>query len=118
MHYRKSPKECITILPIEECELQIKGYICHSNINDPTCHRGVIIYTRQCLNTVDANLLEENYPRDHVYCRILLEDKYQLHVLCIYRSPNSTLDDNDKLNNLIEVASKLKGDLLITGDFN
>ena len=48
------------------------------------------------------------------------EEVYNFGV--IYRSPNSTIEQNQKLNNLIEAASKSLGDskeeLLLFGDFN
>ena len=36
----------------------------------------------------------------------------------MYRSPNSTNDNNDLLNQIIEDVSKLKDELLLFGDFN
>ena len=42
-----------------------------------------------------------------------------LIVTTAYRSPNSTTENNDALNNLItEVCSQRKGNNLILGDFN
>ena len=36
----------------------------------------------------------------------------------MYKSPKSTFDSNDLLNQTIEDISKLKDELLILGDFN
>ena len=36
----------------------------------------------------------------------------------MYRSPNSTIDSSDLLNQTIENVSKLKGELLLLGDVN
>ena len=106
------------LLAIQESELQLTGYNCHSNINEPSCHRGVVIYTKKILNAVSINIMKNNSVKEHVCCKMVLQDNFQLHVICIYRSPNSTDENNDKINNLIDVATNLKGDILIMGDFN
>ena len=36
----------------------------------------------------------------------------------MYRSPNSTIDSNDHLNQTIEDVSRLNGELFLLGDFN
>ena len=41
---KTSPKN--VLLKIEECEIQIDGYDCFSNINNYNCQRGVAIYTK------------------------------------------------------------------------
>ena len=44
-----------------------------------------------------------------------MKGQYHLiHYLCV----NSTIDNNDLLNQIIEDVSKLKGELLLLGDFN
>ena len=40
-----------------------------------------------------------------------------LYIICVYRSRNSTIDNNDLLNQTIEDVSKLKGELLLLADF-
>ena len=48
----------------------------------------------------------------------MLKDNTILCIICVYRSPNSTIDNNDLLNQTIQEVSKLKGELLVVGDFN
>ena len=38
------------LLKIEECEIQIDGYDCFSNVDNSKCHRGVAIYIKRYLN--------------------------------------------------------------------
>ena len=47
-----------------------------------------------------------------------MSDKSSLHILCLYRSPNSTSENNKLLNQLILNTSLIGGKLLILGDFN
>ena len=47
-----------------------------------------------------------------------MSDKSSLHILCLYRSPNSTSENNKLLNQLILNTCLIGGKLLILGDFN
>ena len=80
------------------------------------CHIGVLIYTKKCLKAVAVNFSELDY-QEYVYFK-LSKNSGLLHILCIYRSPNSTIENNNNLNSLISEFSKLNGHLLILGDFN
>ena len=119
----KSETTCVTeIIPknasllVDNCELQIQGFDCFTNNNKSLCHRGVLIYTKKCLKAVAVNFSELDY-QEYVYFK-LSKNSGLLHILCIYRSPNSTIENNNNLNSLISEFSKLNGHLLILGDFN
>ena len=105
------------LLKIEECEIQIDGYDCFSNINNSNCHRGVAIYTKRYLNA-RSYLTNVKDFQEHACRKIELSDKTSLHILCLYRSPNSTSENNKLLNQLILNTSLIGGKLLIPGDFN
>ena len=47
-----------------------------------------------------------------------MSDKTSLHILCLYRSPNSSFENNKLLNQLIRNTFLTGGKLLILGDFN
>ena len=47
-----------------------------------------------------------------------MSGKTSLHVLCLYRSPNSSSENNKLLNQLIPNTSLIDGKLLILGNFN
>ena len=104
-------------LPVDDWELQIQGFDCFTNNNKSMCHRGVLIYTKKCLKAVAVNFSELDY-REYVYCKLSSKNSGLLHILCIYRSPNSTIENDHNLNFLISEFSKLNGHLLILGDFN
>ena len=55
---------------------------------------------------------------NRIECKIELSDKTSLHILCLYRSPNSTFENNELLNQLILNTSLIGRKLLILGDFN
>ena len=51
----------------EECEIQIDGYDCFSNVNNFNCYRGVNIYTKRYLNA-----------------RSYLKKVKSLYIFCVY----------------------------------
>ena len=104
-------------LPVEDSELQIQGFDCFTNNNKSLCHRGVLIPTKKCLKAVTVNFSELDY-REYVYCKLSSINSGLLHILCICRSPNNTIENNINLNSLISEFSKLDGHFLILGDFN
>ena len=105
------------LLPVDDCELQIQGFDCFTNSNKTMCHRGVLIYIKKCLKAVAVNFSELDY-QEYVYCKLSSKNSGLLHLLCICRSPNSTIENNNNLNSLISEFSKLNGNLLILGDFS
>ena len=93
------------------------GYHCFSNINNSNCHRGVAIYTKKYLNARSC-LTNVKDCQEHACCKIEMSGKTSLHVLCLYRSPNNSSENNKLLNQLILNTSLIDGKLLILGDFN
>ena len=87
-----------------------------SNIINSNCHRGVAIYTKRYLNARSYLSNVKDFQK-HPCCKIEWSDKTSLHILCLYRSPNST-SENKLLNQLILNTSLIGGKLLILGDFN
>ena len=81
------------------------------------CHKGVAIYTKRYLNS-RSYLTNVKDFQEHACCKIELSEKTSLHILCLYRSPNSTSENNKLLNQLILNTSLIGGKLLILGDFN
>ena len=126
-HSRISAKpeiKCITeilpkkaLLSVDDCELQIQGFDCFTNNNNSMCHGGVLIYTRKCLEALTVNFSKRDY-QEYVHCKLSSKNSGLLHILCVYRSPSSTTENNINLNSLISEFSKLNGHLLILGDFN
>jgi len=108
------PKNCNNINP---CEFNLEGF---DLFMPSTEHgRGVAIYAKCELS---ANLEESlticEYA-ESVWCRIKLKGTDSLLVGVIYRSPSSTTENNNKLNELIIRATNMNDShVLITGDFN
>ena len=105
------------LLKIEECKIQIDGYYCFSNINNSNCHRSVAIYTKRYLNAKSYFTKVKDF-QEHACCKVEMSHKTSLHILCLYRSPNSSFENNKLLNQLILNTSLIVGKLLILGDFN
>ena len=87
---------------------------CFSNINNSNSHRGVAIYTKGHLNA-RSYLANPRDFQEHACCKIEMCDKTSLHILCLYRSPNSSSENNKLLNQLILNTSLIGGKLLILG---
>ena len=75
------------------------------------------MYIKKCLKAVAVNFSEMDC-REYVSCKLSSKNSGLLHILCISRSPNSTIENNNNLNSLISEFSKLNGHLLILSDFN
>ena len=106
-----------THLSINECELQVHDYYCFSNTTDSNCHRGVVIYVKKYLNATNF-CINQNRLKEYSCCKIVLKDNTILYIICVYRSPNSTIDSNDLYSQTIKDISKLKSELLRLGDFS
>lgn len=98
-------------------EFRISGYEVY--INSVEKGRGVAIHIQ---NTISATLVEELAPYnfdESVWCSINLKNSDKLLIGGIYRSPNSSKDNNRQLNIVIKAAVNLGySHILIAGDFN
>jgi hypothetical protein len=104
-----------TLAPVE---ISIPGYDqFHSNL-EPGRDRGCILYVKKELNPniypVDSD------HTDAAWCEVSLLNNDKLLIGCVYRSPNSTPDDNKKLNTMLEkvLSSAQHSHILLVGDFN
>lgn len=102
---------------IQESEISLEGY-------EPPFHnldkqgRGIALYVKPELKaSINEHLTSEFHESIFVDCKI--KDNETLTLGLIYRSPNSSDENSDKLNELIRKAAKPKNhNLLILGDFN
>ena len=102
---------------ILEQELKIRNYAMVTNFDEVSCHRGIVIYARDYLSM------------DHIKCTVSYQEGILvsikqghyvlLHILAIYRSPNSNMGNNNSLLELMdEVCSNDSySNLCILGDF-
>ena len=85
--------------------------------------RGVALYVRNGLNyqiVETSNIVGINEePTDVISVELKINNKEKMIISNIYRSPNSTQQENNNINNFIRTVSKMKYDHhLILGDFN
>ena len=63
-------------------------------------------------------IIEVKDFQEHTWCKIEMSNKTFLHMLCLYRSPSSSSENNKLLSELILNISLIWGKLLVPGDFN
>ena len=84
----------------------------------------IVIVTEVLLFILKKYLNDRSYLtnvkdfQEHACFKIEMSDKTSLHILCLYRLPNSLSENNKLLNQLILNTSLIGGKLLILGDFN
>ena len=109
-------KNCFTY-GINVNEYNIDGYDMFYSDYESNGTRGVIIYAKKYLRA-QALCMKTTFT-ESVWISIATDTHDRLVIGCVYRSPNSPNDNNDKLELLIKEAIALKATkLVIMGDFN
>ena len=107
---------------ISDSELGIVGYTLYrSNHSDGSGGpgRGVALYVKNSINHSACPQMEEMEYDCSTWSIVKLAHNKSLLVGVVYRSPNSTDENNTSLLNLLQVASRSNCDYLnICGDFN
>ena len=102
---------------IQQAELSMDGYQCLSNLQ--RAKRGVCIYTHESLGCIECRAMADEDIEESVWCEMKLTGNDKLLIGCIYRSPNSTIANYAKINELLRRASGLNfSHLLVFGDLN
>lgn len=97
-------------------EFSIPGYLIYSN-NLSDNSRGVIIYVDSALESSEISLTS-NF-KENVIIKVKGSDNLNLTVCTIYRSPNSSLENDYDLSKLLnDLCFTTKGHIIILGDFN
>ena len=101
----------------QKSELEIKGYTLFINNFETFGIRGVAIYIKK---GITANQIHPtNCADDTAWVEIKMKNKEKLIIGGVYRSPNSSGQQNDKLwETLLNMSDTYKDNLLIMGDFN
>ena len=85
--------------------------------SDLTSERGCALFVKQDLAATKITFTS-NFS-ESVWCQINLKNNDKMIVGCIYRSPNSTIENNKELFHLLNsVNNKHFSHILIVGDFN
>ena len=109
------PKNCET--PVQAAELGIKGYDLFSNLDNDNV-RGVALYVKSILKPLEVEI-DGNKAAEAVWARVNLRGRDSLLVGSIYRSPNSSPENNELFNKLFNAASNSgHSHILIMGDCN
>ena len=97
-------------------EIAIPGYDQFTNENPK---RGVIVYAKSHLNAKEITDINEENFQECVWISIINKDKKSTLIGCIYKSPNTTAENEEKLFTLIKSKKIEKYDkVCIVGDFN
>ena len=76
---------------------------------------GVILYIKESIQAYEIKLEKEAECEEAVWCNIVTGNS-TLTVGLVYRSPNISMEENEKIHNAIKEVSKR--DCIIMGDFN
>ena len=86
----------------------MEKYECYSNTEAKTCKRGVCIFIKKSFSVSPLEVIGQIEVEESVWCEMKLRNNDKLLIGCIYRSPNSTLENNARLNKMIIDAARLK----------
>ncbi|WAR18737.1 YWV1-like protein, partial [Mya arenaria] len=111
------PKSMMAI-SIHSSQYQLRGFQCFtSNIKENS--RGVFIYIRNDIPADYCQVLKNCDFLESVWCEIRLQNMDKILIGAVYKSPNCSVDNYKKLNDLISTAANLNyKKLMILGDFN
>jgi len=80
-------------------------------------NRGILVYVKEYLSCKQINI--SNNFGEYVLLQLdVNNNNKKLNIATIYRSPNSSQENNTKMCSLINDICKKQGNTLILGDFN
>jgi hypothetical protein len=101
--------------------LMIENYELYRRVEGTTERRdrGTYLYIHNTLESTTCDSLMDHDFQESVWCNIKLEKNCKMLVGCVYRSPTTSDENNEKLLQLMRAASEVKADyLVVMGDFN
>ena len=99
---------------LQSCEIKIQGYTLYENLSEQG--RGICIYIDEKLSAIQTDI--ETYGSEEcIWIEIKGEGQENLIVGCVYRSPNSSEENNLKINKMVQNLDCSKK-ILMMGDFN
>ena len=106
-----NPKNAKWTLELQD--LQLMGYTMYCNLEG----RGVALYVRDSVKSGDLKLTTSS--KSSTWCEVKLKNKDRLVIGLVYRSPNTTDEENNKLIDMVtEVVNMKPSHLMIMGDLN
>ena len=100
---------------ISDAELGMTGYVMFRKDRLGRRGGGVILYIKESIQAYEIKLEKEAECEEAVWCNIITGNS-TLTVGLVYRSPNISMEENEKIHNAIKEVSKR--DCIIMGDFN
>ena len=100
---------------ITDAELGLKGYVMFRKYRIGRRGGGVLSYIKETIPAYEEQLQEEADCNEAIWCK-LVTGHTTVTIGVVYRFPNITKQNNEKIPNAISEVSK--GDCIIMGDFN
>ena len=100
---------------ITDAELGREGYVMFRKDRIGRRGGGVLLYVKETIPAYEIQLKEEADCNEAIWCK-LVTGHTTVTIGVVYRCPNITKQNNEKIHNAISEVSK--GDCIIVGDFN
>ena len=100
---------------ITNAELGLEGYVMFRKDRIGRRGGGVLLYIKDTIPAYEVQLQEEADCNEAIWCN-LVTGHTAVIIGVVYRCPNITKQNNEKIHNAINEVSK--GDCIIMGDFN
>ena len=100
---------------ITDAELGLEGYVMFRKDRIGRRGGGVLLYIKDTIPAYEVQLQEEADCNEAIWCN-LVTGHTTVIIGVVYRCPNITKQNNEKIHNAINEVSK--GDCIIMGDFN
>ena len=100
---------------ITNAELGLEGYVMFRKDRIGRRGGGVLLYIKDTIPAYEVQLQEEADCNEAIWCN-LVTGHTTVIIGVVYRCPNITKQNNEKIHNAINEVSK--GDCIIMGDFN
>ena len=97
---------------LSEVELSLENYHLITMNKDEDCGRGIAVYVRKGLRFAEVEIKSEFH--ESLWISIRLKNNDEMLAGCIYRSPNSTMENNKNLRELLRDVSNKKYSHLLT----
>ena len=100
---------------VTDAELGLEGYVMFRKDRIGRRGGGVLLYIKETIPAYEVQLQEEADCNEAIWCK-LVTGHITVTIGVVYRCPNITKQNNNKIHNAISEVSK--GDCIIMGDFN
>ena len=100
---------------ITDAELGLEGYVMFRKDRMGRRGGGVLLYIKESIPAYEVQLQEEADCKEALWCK-LVTGHTTVTIGVVYRCPNITIQNNEKIHKAISEVSK--GDCIIMGDFN